>query len=268
MSFDRKKNIAIALYLLLFFAYKSTCFADETNIGLVYSQGQFYSLCHGKDQLESYRKAIEMNGGKIIAISPTETKEIISDKKKLDGILLPGGIDVAPCRYGEKPHPKLEAVDEELDNFEIKIIQYAMKRKIPILGICRGEQVLNVALGGSLYQDIPSQYASDSRTIHRIKINGKTQKCNHRLSVEPQSRFYPDFKGGNTSVNSYHHQAVKTIGKDLQVTGVAPDGTVEIIEGTGQLYVVGVQFHPEKLTGKDKLFDVFFQTFLDAAKQH
>lgn len=242
--------------------------AEEPRIGLVYNHDQYADLKQGKDDQFRYRDGIESNGGKAVILSPDENPALTALKvKHLDGLLLPGGDDINPGRYGETPHPKLETVDDPLDEFEFYLMAAARKNGIPMFGICRGEQLLNVFFGGSMFQDIPSQVVATTTTVHRKKVDGRAQPCFHELLLAPQSRFAPLFGTAWIRVNSYHHQGAKTIGQGLRVTGTAPDGVVEIIEGTGPAFVVGVQFHPERMLKEEPSMNVFFAEFLKAAER-
>ncbi|MBX7144084.1 MAG: gamma-glutamyl-gamma-aminobutyrate hydrolase family protein [Oligoflexia bacterium] len=179
------------------------------------------------------------------------------------GVLLPGGEDVDPARYNQQPSPHLGAVDKERDACEFYVLEAARKRGLPILGICRGCQVLNVAFGGSLYQDINAErphlpghgLGDDFEHAHDIRITSST-RLHAALGLE------------SAHVNSFHHQAVKELGKGLVANAHDDTGLIEGIEGTGPEYVVGVQCHPELLVGRgDGVWERLFLSFVQASQK-
>lgn len=183
----------------------------------------------------------------------------------VDGILLSGGVDLAPAIYGEQPHPKLGAVDTNRDRNELLLTRWAMADHKPLLGICRGMQVLNVALGGTLYQDINSQYSTSIE-----HDNGSKQETwrnfDHSITLDPTSRLAEILGTQQLEVNSLHHQALKDIAPELRVVGHAPDGIIEAVEGTSDAFVIAVQSHPEELwQSVDPRWRKLFQVFVEAA---
>ena len=188
------------------------------------------------------------------------------------GIMLLGGADVEPARYGEAPHPTFEASEGSRDEYETELIALAIERDLPLLAICRGIQILNVALGGSLIQDIPSQ--TSSLTRHAISPN--EPKCDRSRTRSPWraaracTRFSArsSTRGACAAVNSRHHQAVKRLGRDLVVTAVAPDGIIEAIERPASSFCVGVQWHPENFCREEGYnFAPLFRAFVSAAER-
>jgi len=158
---------------------------------------------------------------------------------RLDGLLLPGGPDIAPSHYGEQPAPELEAVDGDLDELELEMVGAARARSLPILGICRGQQLINVALGGTLRQHIehPQWEADPSAPMHEVRILGDTRL--HRiLGVDV------------AAVNSGHHQAVGRLAAPLTAAALSDDGVIEAVEGP-ELMVMAVQWHPEEMPGTE-----------------
>ncbi len=173
----------------------------------------------------------------------------------LDGLMLTGGGDVDPACYGEERIPACGPSDGRRDATEILLCRRAIERGIPVLGICRGCQVLNAAMGGTLYQDIASQYSADLEHSRSDDPAGQV----HTVAVRKGTRLW-DILGRETpGVNSRHHQAVKTPGRGLIVSARAPDGTVEGIEGNGDGFVLGVQWHPESLlaAGREGAMEIF-----------
>lgn len=183
----------------------------------------------------------------------------------LDGLLLPGGDDVSPHRYGQEPHPNLGAVDDRRDELELTVAGWALRDNLPILGICRGIQVLAVAAGGTLYQDVPSQY--ESITGHDIRQYGRDHLC-HDVDITPGSQLATAIGCTRLDVNSFHHQAVLDVPPGFAVNARACDGIIEGIEALEKQFVVGVQCHPEALwQSTAPEFAGLFRAFVDAAEQ-
>lgn len=201
----------------------------------------------------SYVKAVNAGGGSLVIIPPfkTSSQSIQETVSRLDGVVLHGGIDIAPSLYGQSAHSEVTSFDESLDDFEMSFVSAAIGQEKPILAICRGMQVLNVYLGGSLYQHLPEQFRSD--TNH--------WSTHHEVGITPDSKLFRAVGSSSIpEVSSYHHQAVDQLGKDLQVAARSPDGLVEAIEYTQARWVVGVQWHPEDLlesTATRRLFAAF-----------
>jgi putative glutamine amidotransferase len=186
--------------------------------------------------------------------------------RRVDGLLLPGGVDVAPARYGEEPHPKLGKVNRPLDEAELVLARWAMDDGLPLLGVCRGIQVLNVAAGGTLYQDLPSQFPGALRHACSPPDYPRTHRA-HTIQVEPGSRLAGILGAHQTAVNSRHHQAVKDLAPGLVVTARAPDGVIEGVESLDGQFAVGVQWHPESLAADDPQMLAIFQALVRAAAE-
>lgn len=165
--------------------------------------------------------------------------------KRLDGIILSGGEDIHPAYYNEVPLPELGRVDSIRDIYDMALIRMAHDFNVPMLGICRGEQLINVALGGSLYQDIPSQ-CPGSDILHQQKESSYVGT--HRILIEPDSQLAQMMGHTEWTTNSHHHQAVKAIAPSLRITARTADGIVEGFESNQGYPIWGVQFHPEALT--------------------
>lgn len=181
--------------------------------------------------------------------------------EQLDGLLLTGGPDIDPTYYGEQPEPDLGEVNPLRDKFELKIARKMIEKQKPVLGICRGLQVINVALGGTLYQDIESRFKT-SVLQHRQKSPKSHQT--HDVYIIKDSFLYKSVNNKDTiKVNSRHHQSVKDLGNGLKVSGKAPDGIIEAVEGSNyKSFLLGVQWHPENLSGindltSQKIFEQF-----------
>lgn len=201
-----------------------------------------------------YLDAILRVGGLPVIIPPTATAAEIDDYLEMcDGILMTGGMDVAPILYNEMPHPRCGNFDLEVDRSNLLLAQKAMDSGKPVLGICRGMQLMNIAKGGTLYQDIPSQ--TTGTTGHSYGYI-RTDVV-HKVHVKDSSYLREIFGTDELEVNSIHHQAVKDVGKDFTVTVTAPDGIVEGIEIPGKP-IFAVQWHPEMLLkGSDKMLCIF-----------
>ena len=211
---------------------------------------------------ETYIKAIRRSGGIPIIIPITTSEaELKALLKRIDGIVMTGGEDVEPWRYGEQPIPELGGVYPDRDEFDIKLIQLAAAKKLPIMGICRGLQVMNVAFGGTLYQDIPSQLPQ-SKVDHYFGT-----KRAHKIEIKQESNLHR-ILGNEAVVNSVHHQSVKDLAPGFTVTAVAEDGVVEGIEMKNGKPIFGVQFHPEIfVSAGDDGFLGLFEYFVKAAKR-
>jgi putative glutamine amidotransferase len=194
--------------------------------------------------------------------------------RRVAGIMLLGGADVEPSRYGEAPHPTFQASETQRDEYETELISLAIERDLPLLAICRGIQILNVVLGGSLIQDIPSQ--TSSVLPHAAAPDEPREQkgvIKHEVSVATGTRLHailgPQLDArGMCGVNSRHHQAVKDLGRDLVVTAVAPDGIIEAIERPASSFCVGVQWHPENFCREEGYnFAPLFRAFVSAAER-
>jgi putative glutamine amidotransferase len=210
------------------------------------------------DYLESVRRA----HGQPFDVGP-EAEAAAALVARVDGILLTGGGDVDPCLFGEPPHPTFEPAEPGRDGFELALARAALDAGRPLLAICRGMQVLNVALGGSLIQDIPSQVAGAlSHSVPEPPF-----AIAHEVWVSRGSRLWTimadHLEGEILHVNSRHHQAVKRVAAGFDASATAPDGVIEAIERPGGPYCVGVQWHPENFwrTGE---FRALFESFVEA----
>jgi len=264
----KQVRIVAGLILLLIILSILPVYAGDINIGIVYDKRQTKALEEDVDLRSRYRAAVEENGGKVIVLSVLDDRKTSLEKlSKIDGLLIPGGADVNPQNYGENPDKYLEEVDMALDSYEFELLKYCKNHKIPILAICRGEQILNVFMGGSLYQDIPTQHKSDKKVTHRIRKKGETQICNHEINIVEDSLLYKLFKKKRMEVNSFHHQAIKKLGEGLRATAKTDDGIIEAIEGTGDQFIIGFQLHPEKLRVNNSDWNKLFKAFIEEAKK-
>lgn len=187
--------------------------------------------------------------------------------RSIDGLLLCGGSDLDPRYYGEEPIPELGATLPERDEFEMALLGHALKRGIPVFGICRGLQVLNVALGGTLYQDLPSQLGNGS-IAHRQKM--PKWQWTHEVEVSSGSNIAKIMEVGGLRVNSYHHQAVKDLADGLVVSARASDGVVEAVESRNlsERWLVGVQWHAEAMRDVGPEHRNLFEAHVAAAERY
>ena len=185
----------------------------------------------------------------------------------LDGLLLSGGSDLDPGYYGEEPVPELGVTLPERDAFEMALVGLALRRGMPVFGICRGMQVLNVALGGTLYQDLPSQWEQDP-----LKHRQDTPKWQptHEVRVSEGSYIAEVMGRESVKVNSYHHQGIRDLAEGLIVTGRSSDGVIEAVEAEdlSERWLLGVQWHAEAMRGAGPQQESLFEAHVSAAEGH
>lgn len=215
-----------------------------------------------------YIRAVQKGGGIPISLPVLEDfdeKTIRRQMELIDGLLIQGGVDVNPSVFGEKSKPELDITDIQTDKFILELIKIAKEKKIPIFGICKGIQILNVAYGGTLYQDL--KYAGIDNSSHRQEA--KTI-CDHKHTVKvvKNSLLYKIIPNQEVLyVNSYHHQAVKDLGKGLVIDAKSDDGIIEAIHLDDESqWVFAVQWHPEQQIRKNDVFLPLFTEFVQQAK--
>jgi gamma-glutamyl-gamma-aminobutyrate hydrolase PuuD len=184
----------------------------------------------------SYLRAVEKAGGLAVVLPQLEPDDAGALLERVDGVVLVGGPDVDPAHYDELPDPATDVAPAGRDEFDIALARGCVERNVPMLAICRGVQVLNVALGGSLDQHRPEHMVVDqyNQDVHEVEVVTGTRWSNV-------------FAGDRFGVNSMHHQALRTLGSDVRAIAHADDGTIEAIEVEGADHVLGVQWHPELL---------------------
>jgi putative glutamine amidotransferase len=215
----------------------------------------------------SYLRAVEAAGGIPALIHLTRDAEVLDAHfTRCDALLLAGGEDVDPSFYGVEPHPKLGRPNPFQDEVEIALARRALAEGMPILGVCRGQQLLNVAMGGTLYQDIASEMPGaidhEQSAQHRDMAY-----LAHPIALELDSWLAGRLDADELVVNTLHHQALRDVAPGLRVVARAPDGVVEAVEGTGTNLVVAVQCHPEELWEQaDARWARVFAGFVEAAR--
>lgn len=178
--------------------------------------------------------------------------DVYQTADKYDCLVVCGGGDMDPALYGQEPLARESRFETALDRYELNLINAFTALKKPVLGICKGMQSINIALGGTLIQDIPSM-------LSLCHSGCGSKECMHEIKISPKSKLYGAI-GRRAVVNSYHHQCVHTLGKDITVAAASHDGIIEAIE-SDTLPVLGVQWHPERMSG-NAVFDHFFGTYL------
>jgi len=212
-----------------------------------------------------YINAIESAGGTPILLPLIQDNSCIADFVDLiDGLLLSGGVDVDPSFYGEELDPGIGKIDFDRDRTEISLSQKSLETDLPIFGICRGIQLLNVAAGGTLHQHIPG--ISNSILKHRQDAPGS--HGTHTIDIREGSRLLNIIGHSAISVNSFHHQAVKEAAPGFLVSAAARDGIIEGIESTQHSFAIGAQFHPERMWQNNPPMNALFVAFVDAAERY
>jgi putative glutamine amidotransferase len=212
---------------------------------------------------EDYVRSVEQAGGVPLVLPPVRPEDVPAILDRLDGVLLSGGVDVDPALYGQAAHPKLGRVNRRRDDFELALTAQALRRDVPILAICRGHQVLNVATGGTLVQDI----ASTIEGAMKHEGKGPRSRHSHRVELAAGSRLRGILGQESVPVNSIHHQAVERLGEGLVATALCTeDRIVEGLEMPGRRFVVGVQWHPESFWNRRGSFQPLFDAHAEACR--
>lgn len=213
---------------------------------------------------QSYVRAVELGQGAPLIIPPhLEQDHLRAIFERLDGLLLSGGGDIEPAFFGEPSSGLLWQVDGRRDRTELALARWALAEKLPLLAICRGIQVLNVAAGGTLIQDIPTQVPD---ALAHNAVLRPLEQIAHTVEVVAGSRLAGLIESREMEVNSAHHQAVKTIGAGLVVVARAPDGVVEGLEASDHPFCIGVQWHPEVLVEDRPEMRRLFAGLVEAAR--
>ncbi|BDR55972.1 gamma-glutamyl-gamma-aminobutyrate hydrolase family protein [Xylocopilactobacillus apis] len=193
---------------------------------------------------EDYVISVQKNGGIPLIIPFNTDHEVIKEQvEQIDGLILSGGHDVTPINYHEEPLEKLQETSPQRDDFDFTLIKEAMTRKLPILGICRGIQIINTYFGGSLYQDL--SYRKELTYRHMQKYS--PTEVTHHIEVQQQSQLHDILGKNSLIVNSFHHQILKDLAPNFKAVAHAKDGVIEAIESKDYPYLLGIQWHPEML---------------------
>ena len=210
--------------------------------------------------MNNYTRAVEQHGGIPRCITPGDEPSIAG----LDGLLLTGGGDIHPDYFNQPWHPSLNYVNEERDELEIPLFQQALAADLPVFGICRGIQIMSVAMGGSLYQDIEEEGPRETLCHTRVAY----RDSRHELEIAEGSLLYELIGARVDAVNSAHHQAVDALGEGFVVTARTEDGIVEAMENPSKRFMLGVQYHPERMLKDPELREhgaKLFAAFIKAA---
>jgi putative glutamine amidotransferase len=211
---------------------------------------------------QDYIRSVEQAGGLPMVIAPGRPDAAPEFLDRIQGLVLTGGSDVDPVLYGQPPHPKIGKVVRERDEFELALVREALRRDLPLLAICRGHQVLNVATGGTLVQDIPSVVTGD---VEHDPRRERWERA-HLVHILEGTRLRGLLARGTVSVNSFHHQAVDRVGEGLVVSARSDgDQLVEAIEMPGRRLALGVQWHPEAFWSQEDGFQPLFAALVSAS---
>ncbi|MGZ8780946.1 MAG: gamma-glutamyl-gamma-aminobutyrate hydrolase family protein [Thermoanaerobaculia bacterium] len=209
----------------------------------------------------TYVESVRRAGG-IPVLIPPQAENADELMRELDGFLLAGGHDCDPAIYGEERHPTIEPMDARRQANDLALAEAARKHGVPTLGICLGVQVMNIAAGGTLIQDIDTQHHTEIRHASEPE-----DRVRHDVIVEKGTQLASILPAVELNVNSSHHQAIRKVGQGLRVTALAPDGIVEGIEDPRHPFYLGVQWHPEDMPGEESA-SALFAAFMEAARKH
>jgi len=213
---------------------------------------------------ETYVRAIQKAGATPIILPPVMTVEdckVILER--VDGLLFSGGEDISPNYYRQEPKSWIGGIDKERDESELALAKLALERQIPILGICRGHQILNIAVGGTLYQDLAAEVSG--ALDHAYAPARPMEQLVHAITISSGSKLAKILGNTDFMVNSVHHQAVRTIGSGMRIVAHAPDGIVEATELQDHPFCISVQWHPESLLKNDTTMLPLFKAFIASA---
>lgn len=218
----------------------------------------------GRERAFTYLNYIESlrRAGAIPVLIPPQPENAAELLEQLDGIVLAGGDDCDPALYGEEKHPRSETMDSRRQDNELALARLAREKGVPTLGICLGAQMMSVAAGGTLYQDIQSQI--QGAMDHSSEPEDRSR---HEVTVDPRTRLGSILGVTELNVNSSHHQAVRSAGPGMRVAAQAPDGVVEAVEDPEHRFYVGVQWHPEDM-GRENSAGALFGAFVEAARAY
>jgi putative glutamine amidotransferase len=219
--------------------------------------------------LAAYKRAVEKAGGEPVVVAGAGADgDVTAALSRFDGILLPGGADVDPSEYGGRDHPSLSKAPEAYDRLELATARAALRTGIPTLGICRGVQVMNVALGGTLWEDLPEQYQPPAGALlqHRQTPPHPRHEATHPVDITDGSLLAGVIGSRMAPTNSMHHQALRRVAHDLVVVAKTRDGIIEAVEARpSHPFFLGVQWHPEEMVEVDGPSRALFSAFVASA---
>ena len=231
-------------------------------VPLMRSRNEYSAPIYGMRR--TYLRALHLAGAAPFTI-PLEMDEDTyrAMYERLDGVFLAGGEDIDPSHYGQSRHELLGQTDAERDRVEILFARWAVDEGKPILGVCRGHQVLSVALGGAMYQDVQTMLPGSDRHDYRDSTQFSRDLLSQKVVLDPAS-FLAQIVEAQVEVNSLHHQAIDRLGRGLKVVGTTPDGVIEAVELDNHPFAMGVQWHPEELVADANMLGLF-QAFVRAS---
>ena len=223
-------------------------------------------LPHSVVMNQRYYQAVAAAGAAPVLvpiIDDLDTLRAIYDR--VDGVMIPGGVDIDPSQFGEEPHARLGRIDPARDRVEIQLVKWAATEGKPVLGLCRGLQVINVALGGTLYQDLDAEYPNAIKHDYYPTFGFARNHLAHDVTLARGSRLRHALESDRIRVNSMHHQGIKVLATGLAPTATAPDGLIEAAELPNGTFMLGVQWHPEVFETSDPHTAPLFRDFVGAA---
>lgn len=229
-------------------------------IGVTTSVQDEHTITLSQDNVDS---VLHAGGVPLILPNLIDSQYIERVAKQIDGLLVTGGGDIDPIIFGEEPHPNLGSITPARDQFEIAIIKTMMVQDKPVLAICRGCQILNIAAGGNMYQDIYSQ--TDKQLLQHFQ-RAPRDHGSHFVDVKEGSRLHQLTQSSRFKVNSFHHQAIRHVAQGFQECGRASDGVIEALESLEHSFIIGVQWHPECMVKNGDIpSNVLFSKFIEAS---
>lgn len=218
---------------------------------------------------QTYIHAVEASGGAPVLLPCTSDESLYTRYTDIcDGFLYCGGDDITPCLFGEELLTDRGHTDIVADTCHLALMRHIISLKLPVLAICRGMQILNIALGGTIYQDMSLRLTP---TINHVQLSAHREDVSHKVTFSSSSMLY-NICGESAYTNTFHHQCIKALGENLRITGISSDGVIEAVESVTHPFIVGVQWHPECMydssPSMQKLFDNFIKFSSDSKVIH
>lgn len=208
-----------------------------------------------------YAEAISAAGGNAVILPfHNDASKVLDYIKIIDGLVLTGGYDVDPLLYGQNPFKKIGRIEPVRDNYEISLYRAAVIARIAVLAICKGCQIMNVAAGGTLFQDISSEIQHEQEAPRWYPT--------HDIKIESKSLLFEILQKKYIKVNSFHHQSIKKASPEFNVCARSPEGIIEAVEGKKSNFILGVQWHPEAMWKKDKNSLLIFKKFVNSSSKY